>query len=441
LFVQNKAVSGDLSNRDSEALYNLTAHLNFFEPKSYPFRLYYEHLNPTVTTSVSQSIVTESTRQGANFTLRQPLSPVLVNVDAYELQTKGEGITDRIDDTIRQGTLRLGRAIGRDGYNDFSLTRTEQDSRSGNLTLPITPTFSDTNTATLDTRVRFGERSQAYFTSYLSGSEQTIDTDTARLYERRDLRWSPDLRWDHTQTLSSFYRYNLFDADEQGRETTNQSIAAGVTYRPDEDVSASFDGRAEHNKTAGLTADVRGVAGNLRYRIPIDDQTALDFNVGVGYDFRDQESPTDRVDISNESVQLNGVTPVFLSQDFIDVNTIRVFNTSRTQEYCRLTPVPQPVGCTVADYAVIVIGSKTQIVRVVGGAITDGQIVVVDYTFQAGGTVAYSTFNQNYRATLFFLRYFQVFARYLDTQNTVSSGQPTVPLNDVSSTLVGARAD
>ncbi len=451
LFVQTKAQSGDLSNRDRNTLYNLTTSLNFLDAKAYPFRLYYDHLNPTVTTSVAQSFVTETNRIGANFSLRQPLSPVLVNLDVYQLTTQGEGITDRIDETIQQETLRMSHAIGRDGYNDFSLSRTEQDSRSGSTTLPIVPTRNRTDTATLDTRLRLGAARQGSLTSYLSTSQQTIDTQDTdsvsgpipgeRLYDRKDVRWTPDLRWDHNAALQSFYRYNYYDAAEQNRDTTNHGMNVGLNYRPDENVTATAEARGQHNRTTGLTEDARGASATLRYRIPLDEQTALDFNVGLAYDYRDRESPTDRVDISNESVQFVGLAPVTLSQDFIDINTIRVFNQARTQEYCRLTPVPQPAGCTTADYEVIVIGSKTQLVRIVGGAIADGQFVVVDYTFQAGGTVAYTVLGQTYRATLFFLRYFQAFARYYDVQNDIVSGTPTLPLNDITNTWYGVRAD
>ena len=63
VFVQNKLESSAGSAEDDDALYNLTAKLRFLETKPYPFTLFYDRQNPSVSLSLTDRFQQESTKQ------------------------------------------------------------------------------------------------------------------------------------------------------------------------------------------------------------------------------------------------------------------------------------------------------------------------------------------------------------------------------------------
>lgn len=438
LWVQNRAEADGLSRDEHETLYNLTGRLSFLEQKPVPVVLYYEHLNPTVTTSLSQSFIQTNTKYGATMSVREPLSPVFVVTDVFRLRSKGESSTLIIDDRIDQASVRLSTAFGHDGHGQMMYQVNRQDSLSGVPALTIVPTTIENRTANLDTRMLLGANRQATLSGYMSYYTLSFERPDFTL-AREDFHFTPDLRWRHSDNLSSFYNYSLYQSNESVVDTTNQSARTGLIYRDGERLSLSADVHGEDNRITGLELQSYGTGLSASYTQP-STHAVLRLNAGVVYDQKDRETGAALINVIGERITLVDGIPMTLAQEFIDTATIRVWNTTRTQQYCPdVTPLPP--GCTVADYRVIVIGSRTQIQRLATGNILDGQEVLVDYAFQTGGSIAYNALNQNYQASLTLFRYYTVFTRYLDLDYRLTSGTPTLPLNPLRNTLYGLRID
>jgi len=423
LFVQSDFESMAGSNQSDETLYNAIARFSFLEKKPYPFAIYYERLNPSVSTGLAQTFIQENTKYGFNFTLREPVSPVLINLEAFRQRSEGQGFDLIVDDTIEQATLRAYRSFGPGGYGQLVYQTNRRESRSGSPNLPIQETVTTTNSANFDSRYLFGSNRQYQLTNILTYVTQE------QFPTRRDLRFSPDLRVAHSETLNSFYRYGLLNGKQEGVETTNQSITAGLNHRPNENFSSTFDVHADDNETTGLTQQTYGVTGLVSYHRPIP-VGSLQLSAGVRYDQNDRVATVSQVAVFGESQILTGTTPVTLGNAFIVTATIVVSNITRTQTYV--------AGL---DYEVIVIGSQTQIRRLIGGNILDGQQVLVDYEYLAGGTAKYTLFDKNIQANVTLYRYYNVYARWRDADQTLKSGMPTIPLNSIQNIQVGARAD
>ncbi len=428
LFAQNRFESDAGSSRSNDGLYNLTARASFLEQKPYPFALYYEHLNPSVSVGLTQTFRQENDKYGFNLALRQPLTPILLTLDAFRLTTKGEGFDIIVDDTIDQATLRAHQSFGAGNYNQLMFQTTHQESLSGSPNLPIQPTTTDTDLWNLDSRATFGAQRQFLLTNIVSYTTQnyTLGSETPA---RRDLRVSPDLRWEHSPALYSFYRVNLLQSEERQLETLHRSAVAGLAHRPDDRWFTTTDVHAERFDATGFTQHTDGVAGSISYRRPIP-VGSLQLSYAARYDLKDRDAPAVQVAIFGERITLADAIAVTLANDFIVPGTIVVRNLTRTQIYAE--------GL---DYRVIAIGAKTQIQRLVAGNILDGQEVLVDYAYQTGGSVAYATFDQNLQTNLALFRYYNLFARYRDVAQDVRSGVPTLPLNPGRNTLYGARAD
>jgi len=427
LFVQDRVEADGLSNRENSTLYNLTGRLSFLEQKPYPLALYYDHLNPTVTTSLTQSFVQTNTKTGATFSLREPLSPVLVTADAFRLRSEGQSATWVVDENVEQGSLRMSTALGKDGYGQMLYQVNRQDSMSGNPVLPIVPATIENRVASLDTRVLFGSTREYTFTNILSYNTLSYVRPDFTL-ERQDFRFGPDLRWQHSETLTSFYNYNLYKSSESTFDTTNQSARVGLMHRDADRLSVSADVHGEDNRITGLTLRAYGAGLQAYYTRPLTN-AVLRISAGATYDQRDREAVAALINVIGERITLVDGIPVTLAQDFIDISTIRVFNLGRTQEY------------TLTDYRIIVIGTRTQIQRLATGNILDGQEVLVDYAFQTGGTAGYNVLDQNYQVSLTLYRYYTAYVRYHDASYHLTSGVPTLPFNAQRNTLYGLRVD
>ena len=432
LFVQSRYEVDGVVNRENSALYNLAGRLSFLEQKPYPFAVYYEHLNPTVTTSLTQSFTQTNTKTGATFSLREPLSPVLVDTEVFRLRSEGRSTTYVVDDDIEQASARLSTNFGPDSYGQLFYQVNRLLSASGNPDLPIVSSQVESRTASFDGRFLFGSKREVTYTQ-LIGMNSLSFVRPDFLLEREDFRFSPDLRWRHSDSLTSFYNYSLYKSNETTVaattvEATNQSARVGLAHRVTDRLSATADVHARDDRITGLELRSYGTGVQSGYTRPWE-HAVLRLNAGLIYDQNDREATAALVNVTGEGITLVDAIPVTLAQEFIDTATIRVFNLARTQEY------------TLTDYRIIVIGTRTQIQRLATGTILDGQAVLVDYAFQTGGTAGYRYLSQSYLASLTLYRYYTVYARYFGADYRLTTGAPTLPLNSSRNTLYGLRVD
>jgi hypothetical protein len=427
LFVQDRVEAGGLVNRESSELYNLAGRLSFLEQKSTPFALYYEHLNPTVSTSLTQSFIQTNTKTGAILSVREPLSPVLVTAEAFRQRSKGRSTSLNVDDEIEQVSARLSTNFGPDNYGQFYYQVNRLQTASGNPDLPITPSQVDSHTASFDGRFLFGAQQQLAYTQVISVNSLSYSRADYQL-DHKDFRFSPDLRWQHSDSLSSFYNYSFYKSDETVVEVTNQAARVGVNYSDKDRLSIAADVHATNDRITGRDTRASGVGTQANYSTPWEN-AVLRLSAGIIYDQNDRTAAATLIAVVGERITLVDGIAVTLTQEYIDIATIRVFNLDRTQEY------------TLTDYRIIVIGTRTQIQRLATGSILDGQEVLVDYAFQSGGSARYTYLNQNYQVSLTLYRNYTAYIRYLDASYNLVTGAPTLPFNSLRNTLFGLRVD
>jgi len=428
LLVQSNVASGGLSNSSNDLLYNLTTHLDFLEQKPYPISVYYEHLNPSVYTSTTSRFLQENNKIGFNAALRRPGASANYSIEAFRTDSQGEGIDQIVDDQIEQASFRIDHSMGANNNGQFVFQRNQQKSRSGATSAPILPTTSHSDTWNYDTRFTFGDTRNVKLRNIIAYTDQDFE-NTAGTLRRRDLRITPDLRWQHSDRTDSYYQANYVDSQDNDIVTNNLALVAGINDRPNERLSQGVDVRFDDNSTTGLTEVAQSIGGNIKYEQSLtDSQVRLSY--GARLDRRDRRAGAAQVPVIGEMITLVGTAGVPLANDFVVISTIEVWNLDRTQRF--------NVG---DDYRIIVLGSRTQIERIASGAILDGQQVLVDYEYQTGGTVDYSMFTQNIQAGWSLKQYYNVYARMRNASATINSGLPTVPFNTGTSWTTGARAD
>lgn len=434
LFVQDRFESDSSRSEASESLYNLAARLSFLEQKPYPFAFYYEHLNPTVSLGVAQSFVQESNKIGANFSLREPLSPVLFNVDAYRLRNEGRGLDRIVDDTIDQAVMRASRSFGADGYGNLTYQTYRQESRSGSPLAVILPSITESKLISVDSRHLLGARREFQLTNLITYGRQESELAGATLASRRDWRIAPDLRWDHSETLSSFYRVSTARSEELARTVTNDAASAGLALHPHPDLNASIDVHGEQTRTEALTQQLYGTAASASWRRPFE-QGLWQFGAGARYDVRDQRAAQNEDQITDEVHSVPTVNTRFaLDRPFVILASVVVRDVNNNL-------IPS------TDYRLEVIGQTTYfewlaVALPPPDPVSGVPIVKISYRFQTGGSYRYSLFDYNLSAGLTFLRYYQVYLRYRRSEQDLMEGLPTVPLTlDLHNTQTGARID
>ena len=416
--------------RSQGALYNFTSRATFLRDKPYRGSLFFEHLNPTMNVAPGQVITQENTRYGAELALLAPVSPAPTYMDATRSRFKGRGADRVIDDEVSRFNLRTSRSFGALGSTQFQYQASQQTSMSGSPNLPIQSSDSGNQGLSLDTRLKFGEARQYDLTNLVTLNTQTYALQGQNaIPERRDGRMFLDLRGRHSSELQSFGFYS-YNSSNQGELSSNvNSASAGLNYTPRPEFSVAAGVNVDDNQTKQLASSSRGVNGSLRYQkaLPLGVATA---SYGMRYDQREQKAVAAQTGVIGERVTLTGTAFSALGRQHVSAGTLIVNNATRTQTFVE--------GF---DYTLTLVGTETRIQRLIGGAILDGQELLLDYSYDVGGSFAYNQADQTLNLNWGLLSYFNTYFRYLDSDPRLSSGTPTYALNVVHSSVYGARAD
>lgn len=427
LFVQNQFESNAGDNDDNDTLYNFIGRLSLLGNKPYPITVYHEQLNPTVTTGLAQSFIQENTKTGFNMALRQPLTPVLINIDGFRQSSEGEGFDVIIDDDIEEISARAFHSFAGGSYNQLVFRRNERESRSGNPNLPIQLSTTTSDSTELHSRYLLGERQQFRFVNFLSYLAQTPTIAEEELPTRRDIKFTPDLTWRHIDNLKSFYRYNLYDTSEGERSTTNQSATIGLARDSETGLSASADIHGEDSESDGSELLSYGASALVSYVKPFT-RSSLQMSALLRYDVNDQDS--EPIVSADEIITLQGTTPVPLANENIELSSVLVRDPNNlTIEYVRGV-----------DYELDVVGSTTSIRHIATSVILGpNDNVRVDYRYRTFGTVKYTIFDQSYQINLSFLQHYNLFVHYRNADQNLQSGDPLLSLNSIENITAGGN--
>jgi hypothetical protein len=415
--------------QSSGALYNFTGRATFLREKPYRGSVFYDHLNPTLSVAPGQVLTQENTSYGFDFALLAPVTPVPLYVDATRSHFQGRGVDRVIDDQVDRVNLRASRSFGALGSTQLQYQDTRQESLSGSPNLQVQASSASTQGFNADSRFQFGANRQYDLVNLVTLNAQSYALGQGPFPDRRDARFFLDLRARHTDTLQTFADYNYSTSSQGDIASTLNSASAGLSYWPTKDLSATFGLRGENNQTNQFSTHSYGVDGSGRYQRALSLGVAQ-ANYGFRYDHRDQVAVANQTDIIGERVTLVGTTFNALSHQRVIAASVVVNNGTRTQTFVE--------GF---DYTLTVVGLETRVQRVIGGNIVDGQEVLVDYSYDVGGTYAYAQTDQTFNVNWGLSNYVNVYFRYFDSAPHLISGAPSFPLNTVRSSLYGARAD
>ena len=417
---------------DNSIEYDLNVRLSFLDGKPYPLTLYYDRDHPTVALSMIDVFRQNNEVYGAEFQLMEPVLPFNLSMGASHHQTQGQGFSLRVDDQIDVATVRAQMLLGHDGYSQFIYNTVNAISGSGYVSQPAVTTTTQTDSYTFDSRTYFGNRNQYQLTNYL------IHTDQAGDRPLDEWRYTPELRVNHSADLDSYYRFIYASSDQVSVSSDDIGGSGGFSYKPSDNININGEVHTDKANSNGLNVSTYGATGSVIYKRDYSFGT-LNLNAGISADYYDRVA-SQSVSVVDLLLKLIGTIPQFLPNDNIDLNSIQVFRVFAGGSQSQLT-VGVNTSCDgTFDILVTSINAKTTIENCNGA--TDGDIQVsVSYSYDPGGTVAYTNFIQSYQASLALYQNYNLYVRYRDSSALIKSGVPTQPLPEGQNSQVGAQVD
>lgn len=384
--------------------------------------LYYEKSHPTVALNVADIFVQENEKYGLNFSLRQPLSPVRMNFEAYRHSNEGDSFTQVTNNQITHQSISAQSSFSKGGHAQLSYSKNRQESLSGTKGQPIQPFAVTTKTTDVNTRLFIGKEQKADLNMIASYTTQEQDRDLT------ELKFSPSLLWNHRQGFSSSYRYNLLNRKQGGVENNAQSAAIGVRYDISKTINTTADVHFEDNDATGLELESVGGQGSILYKNKFG-FGELQLSAGLNYDEYNRTASA-AVQVVDALYTFVGITPVTLAHDYIDTSTIEI-RRADTNELLTIA----------VDYIVTPVGSKVEIEKI-NPALPADLNVLVGYEYDPGGSANYDSFAYNLQANIKLYKHFTVFMSYRDTEQTLESGVSTpVRLDSSDTTRYGLKVD
>jgi len=405
-----------------ELLVNLNARLQFFKDKRYPAMISYLRDNPIVSTGLEGSFTNETERLGFDLQLRDVL-PLDLSLNVSQHWSFGESLDRVIDNSVERATIKARKTFTSGDRMSLDYETTVQESRNGDPRRTIQETIRETERFSLTTSNRLGSEDQVRI-------DQTVTINRRDEPDLTDVNFSPLMRWRHSPTLESNYRYRFSQTERPESDFKNRTdeLRASIHYSPSKKFSgflrSDFD---RSNDVDRLSQNARGVSGQANIR-HVSKVGQLNLSLGLGYRLDDRVSQSPLVIIEEEPVTFVGTAPIPLSRDFVVAETVIVRNATGTQTFI-----------DGMDYLLSEIGSTTRIERIISGSILDGEMVLVDYQAETGGTFEYSQVNQSLSVDFRFAKFHSIFVRYSNSRQNLQSGLPTVPFNSVEAVEIGLR--
>lgn len=233
------------------------------------------------------------------------------------------------------------------------------------------------------------------------------------------------LRIDHTDNLTTLHNYTFaYNKIESARTLTNTG-STGVQYKL-YSLTTGLNGVANYSDFEGGHALGYGGLASLSYtkRIPFEGRIGL--GVHGSYRIDNEKLPSGELFVSQEKHDVKDF-------ELIPLANLRVVSGSIVVTTANGTPLEENF-----DYAVVSIGDLTELQRLPGGRLHDGDVIAVDYSFTTAPDLDFSTLAHGVNASI---DYNWVSLYYLrqETDQHLLSGQGNVFLDDVKEQTAGAQ--
>jgi len=177
------------------------------------------------------------------------------------------------------------------------------------------------------------------------------------------------LAWDFTDNLLGQTEYQFNQFDNVGQDTTTHRSITLLSHQLYDSLWTKLRFLAEYTTVDSGERSLYGPEGSLRYRKRLPWSSLLRIDGRALYRIEDRKLDDPRVQAPAERLPITGPVDNFLANRNVVTSSIRVFDLSGSE------------FTEGVDYTVDVVGDRTSINPVLGGGVSVGDTVLVNYTF------------------------------------------------------------
>lgn len=405
----------DQTNRASLLGYDLSG--TFLQAKPYTLNVFANRGTETLTREFAGSSEILRDRQGATLTVREviPLNSTLfVRRDKISQDLRFASNFEQREE-VRTTSGYTGTWLGEVSDLDLGYEFNDVNDK----------TFQglkyQTNEAHLSHSYFFGPYLEKSLSSRLNLFERSGSTNSTHALV------DEDLRIDHTDTLSTDYRYNLSFLNTQGFQTVSHSGDIGLQHRLFESLATLLNAQARSTSFQNGGTFGYGGNGDLNYTKKIWWDGRFLGGVDLAYRIEDQEVPSGTLFVTGESHAFPPSQQFFLNNPRVIASSVVVTNEARTEIFQQ--------GF---DYVLSAIGEELQVDRIIGGRILEGEPLLVDYEFATAPSLKFATRTNGFNIGLDY-NWFLVYLRDSRSVQNLLSGGGSQFLDNVTDDLGGVQ--
>lgn len=422
IFFKNDLDGSDGHERDVVNLYNLNALL--FGSSALPTNIYARREQSRLDRPFAATINETLTEEGLETSYQTDRSSTSIRVFHREDELKDNaGI---INTNVQQNSLALNSGI--------RLTDRQK--------LDIGYTFDDISEDQAGGYAdAYGRHDASLVHTYTFGEEARPDElrSSLRVFDQSGVQSQDHVRWDevltlrHTDRLETRYNAVLDSLTIRGQEQQLSRGEASVRYRLfDSLTSVATIGGQHLAAPEGFTSDDLFLNGSVDYTKKLP-RGRLDAAVGAGFNAQSNSERGSSLSVSNEPYTFTDAFPVILPRRNIVAGSIVV-----------TPPGGFPVYQEGLDYTVQVFPDHAEIRGVVGGALVNGQTILVSYDVGPEGasdiSTATTTASVRYTITEGWLDGIAFYSTLRTVGHSVSASDPSLyRLDDVTDLLLGVQ--
>jgi hypothetical protein len=400
---ERKIEKPDPGRRDTSDSFLLgySLDLTFLPYKPVTLNMFGRRQRSVLTSSLAARSETESDTYGATLMLKNRVLPTALTYVHTTLDQSGFFESEETRDEAR---LQMRHDVKSNDTN-LNATYTAVDRTSLGTTI-LTKNFSggaqNIYRITPDLRI-------------LLNSGLTYRWSESDLYRSSGVSLSESLRWRHTRNSST--NYDLRYASDSSGDTTvdTTSASAGFSHLLYENLTTSASGRTSHSSQG---ENIYGGNLNFGYQRSIP-WGMLYASTGHDYTVTTRSAGELFLPVINEAHVLRTGDVTLLDKRNVDLPSIVVTSADRSVVYLLDT-----------DYRIVVLGTSVRISRTPFGAISDGQTVLVNYTYLSNPAFDDATYSQSYGVGLYLWSVWRINYRYSRSKQDFLSGIPPDVLSE-----------
>ena len=399
--------------------YSITGAVLPQHPVSLSFGL--DRNQSTVSSGVGDLAVVDTQSERANLHIKTNPFPIDLYYNHTRFRQDQLGFGESRDDETTTAGLTINH------YSERSTSRLnfERSERAENITHVSDASnryavTQQVQSLSLSNHLRFGGSGMS------SLSSQADYRDEAGSYPSTRLSLGEQLHLAHSDSLASNYQARYARDTIAGRQSDLVAGQASLVHQLYKSLTTTMEVHGSQQSFETSSRDVTGGSIALAYRKRIPRGTLL-LDLGAGQDLTEEQGQGGVRAVVDESHVLTDGTTVFLDNPDVTASTAVVRNAAN--QLCFLD----------VDYRLIPQGRYTEIRRVFSSIlIPDGGTVLVNYSYQAGAPMAFTTRNTHWRAQVDLFDRLSLYTGVRTTRGNLVSGTDAGRLQDLRDTLYGA---